>query len=81
VAWELWRCVGPDPDERALSALARAVASDDPATARAATLAAATSRVPAATELVARASDQVKAELAHDALSWPALLTRFPIAP
>jgi hypothetical protein len=30
VAWELWRCVGPDPDDRALSALTRAVASPDP---------------------------------------------------
>jgi hypothetical protein len=81
VAWELWRCVGPEPDDRALSALARAVASDDPATARAATLAAATSRVPAATELVARASDQVQAELARGALTWSALVTQFPISP
>jgi hypothetical protein len=80
VAWELWRCVGPEPDERALTALARAVASDDPATSRAATLAAATSRVPAATELVARASDQVRDELAQKTLSWPALFARFPIS-
>ena len=81
VAWELWRCVGPEPDERALSALARAVTSTDPLTARAATLAAHTSRVPAATELVARASDEIRAELARGDLTWDALVARAPATP
>jgi hypothetical protein len=81
VAWELWRCVGPDPDERALSALTRAVASDDPQTARAAALAAATSRVPAATELVARASEEIRGALARGTLTWDALVESAPANP
>ena len=67
VSWELWRCVGPFPDARALEALRRAVTEPDPQTRAAATLAAGKSHVPEARELVHLAPPAVRAAL--DALN------------
>ncbi len=78
VSWELWRCVGPYPDDRCLQALARAVADPDPQTRRAAALACHLSHVPAATALVAGASDDTREALASGALTWAALAATAP---
>lgn len=64
VSWELWRCVGPHPDARALEALARAVHDPEPLTSRAAGLAATLSHVPEARALADAPSTDTWAALA-----------------
>jgi hypothetical protein len=75
VPYELWRCVGTDPDPRSVSALKRAITEGDELTRRAATLAASTSQVPDAAKLIAEASD-LEAEIQAGTLTWATLADR-----
>ncbi len=79
VSWELWRCVGPFPDARALEALRRAVTDPEPQTRAAATLAAGKSHVPEARELVHLAPPAVRAALEAGTLTWNHLVQTAPV--
>ncbi|MCA9548161.1 MAG: EboA domain-containing protein [Myxococcales bacterium] len=77
VSWELWRCVGPHPDDRCLIALERAIQQhEDSLTAGAAALACATSHAPAATALLAHASNDTRKAIEAGTLTWAALCAR-----
>ena len=72
VSPELWRCVGPHADKKALDDLAHVLSAGSPVERQAAALALAASPSPAARELLARAPELAKAAAAGSP-GWAAL--------